>query len=132
MINIHKLNNVRDKREINKLRIYKLVLDKCYHKINTFSDKGYGYCFYVIPEYIFGIPRYDTLQCANFLVKILKNQGFVIKYTYPNLIFIIWEHIPSEIKNNTLIVKEIEDTKKKNFRTIEDYKSSKEFLNKIN
>jgi hypothetical protein len=134
MINIHKLNNVRDKREINKLEIYKLVLGKCYNKINNYSDKGYGYCFYIVPEYIFGIPRYDTLQCANFLVKVLKQEGFIIKYTYPNLIFILWEHIPSEIKNNVLTITNTDDKDKKNkkdYRVIEDYKSSKGFLNKI-
>ena len=134
MINVHKLNNVRDKREIHKLEIYKLVLEKCYHKINTFSDKGYSYCFYVVPEYIFGVPRYDTLQCANFLIKLLKHEGFIVSYTYPNLIFIVWEHIPSEVTKNALLV---ENTNKKNkkkdhsYRVIEDYKSSKEFLNRI-
>ena len=134
MINIHKLNNVRDKREINKLEIYKLVLEKCYNKINNYSDKGHGYCFYIVPEYIFGIPRYDTLQCSNFLIKVLKQAGFIIKYTYPNLIFILWEHIPSEIKNNVLTITNTDDKDKKNkkdYRVIEDYKSSKGFLNKI-
>lgn len=135
MINVHKLNNVRDKREINKLEIYKLVLEKCYHKINTFSDKGYSYCFYIVPEYIFGIPRYDTLQCANFLIKILKHEGFIVSYTYPNLIFIVWEHIPSEVTKNALLVENTnKETKKKDtsYREIQDYKSSKEFLNRIN
>ena len=135
MINVHKLNNVRDKREINKLEIYKLVLEKCYHKINTFSDKGYSYCFYIVPEYIFGIPRYDTLQCANFLIKILKDEGFIVSYTYPNLIFIVWEHIPSEVTKNALLVENTnKETKKKDtsYREIQDYKSSKEFLNRIN
>ena len=136
MINIHKLNNVRDKREINKLEIYKLVLEKCYNKINNYSDKGYGFCFYIVPEYIFGIPRYDTLHCANFLIKVLKHAGFIIKYTYPNLIFILWEHIPSEIKNNVLSLTNNDNNNndkkdKKDFRVIEDYKSSKGFLNKI-
>ena len=134
MININKLNNVRDKREINKLQIYKLVLHKCYNKINIFSDRGYSFCFYIIPEYIFGIPRYDTLQCANFLIKVMKNDGFIIKYTYPNVIFILWDHIPSEIKNNALLLQQdttenINNTQ--DYRVIEDYKSSKGFLNKI-
>ena len=135
MINIHKLNNVRDKREIHKLEIYKLVLEKCYHKINTYSEKGHSYCFYVVPEYIFGVPRYDTLQCANFLIKILKHEGFIVSYTYPNLIFIVWEHIPSEVSKNALLVENTnKETKKKDksYRVIEDYKSSKEFLNRIN
>ena len=136
MINIHKLNNVRDKREINKLEIYKLVLQKCYNKINLFSDRGHGFCFYVVPEYIFGIPKYDTLHCANFLIKILKHEGFIIKFTYPNLIFILWEHIPSEIKKNVLTIQNNDintkdKTDKKDYRVIEDYKSSKGFLNKI-
>ena len=136
MINIHRLNNVRDKRELNKLEIYKLVLEKCYNKINNYSDKGYGYCFYIVPEYIFGIPKYNTLHCANFLIKILKHEGFIIKYTYPNLIFILWEHIPSEIKNNVLSLNDnvnnnLKEKEKKDYRVIEDYKSSKGFLNKI-
>lgn len=134
MINIHKLNNIRDMRQIHKLEIYKLVLHKCYNKINTFSDKGYSYCFYVVPEYIFGVPRYDTLQCANFLIKILKKEGFIVNYTYPNLIFIIWEHIPSEIGQNALIVdthNQVEDKKDNTYRVIEDYKTSKEFLHRI-
>ena len=134
MINVHKLNNVRDKREIHKLEIYKLVLEKCYHKINTFSDKGYSYCFYVVPEYIFGVPRYDTLQCANFLIKLLKHEGFIVSYTYPNLIFIVWEHIPSEVTEKALLVENTnKESKKKDtsYRVIEDYKSSKEFLNRI-
>ena len=135
MINIHKLNNVRDKREIHKLQIYKLVLEKCYNKINTFSDKGYSYCFYIVPEYIFGVPRYDTLQCSNFLLKILKKEGFIVNYTYPNLIFIIWEHIPSEISKNALLLENNNQTDKKKditYRVIEDYKTSKNFLNRIN
>jgi len=133
MINIHKLNNIRDMRQIHKLEIFKLVLQKCYNKINTYSDKGYSYCFYIVPEYIFGIPRYDTLHCANFLLKVLKKEGFIVKYTYPNLIFIIWEHIPSEITQNASLLQNNNKTEKNNnnYRVIEDYKTSKEFLNRI-
>ena len=95
----------------------------------------YSYCFYIVPEYVFGIPRYDTLQCANFLIKILKHEGFIVSYTYPNLIFIVWEHIPSEVTKNALLVENTnKETKKKDtsYREIQDYKSSKEFLNRIN
>ena len=57
---------------------------------------------------------------SSFLIKVLKNEGFIIKYTYPNLIFILWEHIPSEIKKNVLSVTSNEDNdnnkNKKDFR----------------
>ena len=60
--------------------------------------------------------------------------GFTVKYTYPNLIYINWKHIPSEIKKSKQIVtnnKKQNSTKDRDFRFIEDYKPSLNFLDKI-
>ena len=137
MINIFSLNNVRDQKEINRFQIYKRVLKKCHHRIKTISSKGESFGFYVVPEYIYGIPKYDTLNCANYIVNRLRANGFKVLYTYPNLLFISWNHVPSEFKcktsdnkNNT---KNIIDKKKDNgdYRLIEDYNTSKNFLRKV-
>ena len=147
MLNIYSLNNVRDQKEINKLEIYKKVLKKCHHRIKTFSSKGDSFCFYIVPEYIYGIPKYDTLNCAAYIVNKLKKNGFHVSYTYPNLIFISWGHIPSEIKNpqikdldiksltnksinNNSLIKD--QTNNIEYRYIEDYNPSKNFMNKLN
>ena len=136
MLNIYALNNIRDQKEINRYQIYKKVLKRCHHRIKTISKKGESFCFYIVPEYIYGIPKYDTLSCANFIVKKLRNNGFKILYTYPNLIFISWNHVPSEFKvskiKDTNIKNTIDNKNKSDFRYIEDYNPSKNFLKKIN
>lgn len=133
MLNIESLNNVRDQKLLNKFEIYSKVLHKCHHRIQTVSKKGGGNCFYIIPEYIYGIPKYDTLNCANFIVSKLKKNGFGIVYTYPNLVYISWGHIPSQVKTNMKLTKPKPKPKPivQPFRLIDDYRPSNNFLNKL-
>lgn len=134
-MNIFSLNNVRDQKQLNKYHIYKKVLKKCHHRIQICANKGDGCCFYIVPEFIYGIPKYDTLNCASYIVKRLHSNGFRVTYTYPNLIYINWEHIPSELKNKVSIPKEKTNDSiglNNEYRYIEDYKPSTHFLNKIN
>uniref|UniRef100_A0A6C0EIY9 Uncharacterized protein n=1 Tax=viral metagenome TaxID=1070528 RepID=A0A6C0EIY9_9ZZZZ len=138
MLNINSLNNIRDQKEINKYEIYKKVLSKCHHRIKVVSQKGDSFCFYVIPEYIFGVPKYDKLCCAEYIINKLKQNGFRLTYTFPNLLFICWGHISSEISKPKTIstdLKESRTSKTKEtsseFRYKEDYKSSNNFLKKI-
>tara|TARA_B000000475_G_C15987519_1_gene443658 strand:- start:1325 stop:1765 length:441 start_codon:yes stop_codon:yes gene_type:complete len=49
-------------------------------------------CWYVIPEFILGLPKYDTGSCTEYLMNKLDDNGFIVKYTYPNLLFISWNH----------------------------------------
>jgi hypothetical protein len=56
-----------------------------------------------------GVPRYDHGACTAYLIDKLKDNGFVVKYTHPNLLFISWKHwIPSyvrtEIKKKTGVI----------------------------
>ena len=138
MLNINSLNNVRDQKEINKYQIYKKVFNRCYHRIKTISQKGDSFGVFVIPEYIFGIPKFDNLSCANYIISKLKENNFKVMYTYPNLLFISWEHIPSEIYNSNIKSennkKSIENKsmEKPKFRYKSDYNSSNNFLKKIN
>lgn len=138
MLNIYSLNNIRDQKELNKMEIYKKVLRKCHHRIITCSTKGDTFCFYIIPEYIYGIPKYNTLNCAQYIVNKLKKNKFRVAYTYPNLIYISWNHIPSEIKTKAQlnIVSENQNNipninKNNEYRYIEDYNPSKNFMKKI-
>lgn len=132
MLNVTSLNNIRDQKLINKFEIYSKVLQKCHHRILISSNKGDTNCFYVIPEYIFGIPMYDTLSCAQYIVTKLKKNGLRVIYTYPNLIYISWDHIPSTVTKATNNKKPSKNKlPKSKFREITDYKTSYNFINKI-
>jgi hypothetical protein len=56
-----------------------------------------------------GIPKYNHEACTAYVIDKLRDNGFVVKYTHPNLLFISWQHwIPSyvrtEIKKKTGVV----------------------------
>jgi len=99
MINIFNLNYKRDEKEIKKVETYRKILSKIHTKIKNNSNKSLTHLVYVIPRYIPGLPAYDQIKCAEYCYERLKKNGFIVLYTYPNLIFISWDHVPSTLKN---------------------------------
>ena len=108
MINIFNLNKSRDEREINRFTTYRKILEKCHRRIQINSDKKVTHCIFTIPKMVIGLPAYDQVKCAEYCIDKLKKNGFVVIYTYPNLIYISWEHVPSAIKNPEVKSMELE------------------------
>jgi hypothetical protein len=55
------------------------------------------------------VPKYDNAACIAYLIDKLKTNGFNVRYTHPNALFISWNHwVPSyvrtELKKKTGIV----------------------------
>ena len=92
MINIDELHDKEREKTSRKFEVYRKILDKCHNKIRTTSQNASnnGYCFYQVPKYTFGVPLYDTKSCIMFLVSALTKNGFDVRYTHPNLLFISW------------------------------------------
>ena len=92
----------------HKIKIYERVLARVHSKIKATSrmrnsDK---FTFFLLPEFILGVPRYDMAECTSYVMEKLIDNGFMIKYTHPNLLFISWQHyIPNyqraQIKKKT-------------------------------
>lgn len=66
-------------------------------------------CWFVVPEIIIGVPKYDQASCIAYIMDTLQTNGFQVRYFYPNTILISWNHwVPSyvrtEIKKKTGIV----------------------------
>jgi hypothetical protein len=92
MINIDELHDKEREKTSRKFEVYRKILEKCHNKIRTTSQNASnnGYCFYQVPKYTFGVPLYDTKSCIMFLVSALTKNGFDVRYTHPNLLFISW------------------------------------------
>ncbi len=91
------------KKEIhdNKIKIYNKILKRVHDRIKYTSRLKNSPCFccYVIPEFMLGVPRYDSAACIAYVMDRLQENGFAIKYTHPNLLFISWNHyIPPEAR----------------------------------
>jgi Family of unknown function (DUF5759) len=106
MLNVFELNKKRDTREVLKIRTYRQVLNYCHKRMRKVSDEGSTSTFYSIPSYIPGLPKINNIECATYLVQKLRQNGLIVNFTYPNLLYISWDHIPTSLVNPG--VKELE------------------------
>jgi hypothetical protein len=58
------------------------------------------FCWFLVPETIIGVPKYDQAACIAYLIDKLQTNGFNVRYIHPNMLFISWSHIiPSYVRN---------------------------------
>ena len=132
-INMDELYDQRKKTEEVKIQVYNRILNRVHKKIKTTSRSRNSekFCFFLIPEFVLGIPKYDIGICTSYIIDKLIDNGFMIKYTHPNLLFISWQHyIPryqrTQIKKKTghtvnefgQIIKKGEGKEKKDTNTL--------------
>lgn len=93
-LNLDDLYKQQKISEDHKLKIYQKILNRIHNKIKHTSRmrNNNKFCIYVIPEFILGIPRYDINTCTMYIIEKLTINGFQIKYTHPNLLWISWQH----------------------------------------
>jgi hypothetical protein len=93
MININELGEKKRHRDKVRLTTYKTILLKCHHKIKRMDDKTDTNMFFNIPEYLFGYPKYNILECHDYLKKKLTGNGFIVYDINPYKLFISWDHV---------------------------------------
>jgi hypothetical protein len=132
---IDELHKNEDDRLERKAKIYYRILNRIYSRIKMVSKASETFCFFIVPEFIFGVPLYNNLDCIKFILNKLIHKGFLVKYTHPNLLYISWDRKYVNPNYNRIKkmkqLKEQEQEKehKKNmFRTITDYNPSGSFV----
>tara|TARA_A100001011_G_scaffold275910_1_gene285556 strand:+ start:146 stop:712 length:567 start_codon:yes stop_codon:yes gene_type:complete len=93
-INLDDLYSTQKSIQDNKIQIYNKILARVHKKIKITSKSRNceKHCFYLVPEFILGIPVYDTTTCITYIIDKLLDNGFHVRYTHPNLLFISWNH----------------------------------------
>lgn len=107
-IDLDELYEKKREHDLSKLDIFNKLLNRIHTKIKITSRQRIDeqFCWFVVPEMMLGVPRYDHADCVAYLVDKLQNNGFHVKYTHPNLLLISWKHwipgyVRSEIKKKT-------------------------------
>ena len=110
-LNIDELYEKKRQYDLSKLAVYNKILNRIHIRIKTTSRQKMDeqFCWFVVPEMIIGVPKYDQASCIAYLMDKLKENGFNIRYIHPNTLFISWLHwVPSyvrtELKKKTGIV----------------------------
>ena len=100
-INIDDLYEKKRQQDLNKLSLFNKILNRIHVRIRTVSRQKTTeqFCWFLVPETIIGVPRYDQGACIAYLIHKLKTNGFNVRYIHPNLLFISWIHfIPSYVR----------------------------------
>ena len=110
-LNIDDLYEKKRQYDLNKLALFNKILNRIHVRIKTTSRQKTDeqFCWFVVPEVIIGVPKYDNGLCIAYLLDKLKENGFNVKYIHPNTLLIAWAHwVPSyvrtELKKKTGIV----------------------------
>lgn len=101
-INIDELYEKKRLNDVSKLELFKKILNRIHIRIKTTAKQNSSdrSCWFVVPEIIIGVPKYDQGACIAYVMDTLQNNGFIIKYFHPNTLFISWNHwVPSYVRN---------------------------------
>ena len=100
-INMEDLYENKQKHDRQQLELFNKILCKIHTRIKHISNQRNNplCCWHLVPETMLGVPRYDQSSCIAYLLNKLEQNGFVVKYIHPNLIFISWKnYIPSYVR----------------------------------
>ena len=114
-LNMDELYIKKQQQDLNILNNYNKILSRIHNKIKYISKQLINdqCCWYVMPEMMIGIPKYDYRDCTAYVIEKLRENGFVVRYTHPNLLFISWKHwVPTYVRN---------EIKKKTGKIIDEY-----------
>ena len=101
-INIDELFERKQKHDLNTLALYNKLLNRIHVRIKTTARQKIDelFCWFIVPEVMIGVPKYDQPQCIAYIIEKLKDNKFNVQYIHPNTLLISWKHwVPSYVRN---------------------------------
>ena len=114
-LNLDELYTKKQQQDLNIMNNYNKILIRIHNKIKYVSKNiiNDNCCWYLMPEMVIGVPKYDYRDCTTYVIEKLRTNGFIVRYTHPNLLFISWKHwVPTYVRN---------EIKKKTGNSIDEY-----------
>ena len=100
-LNIDELYEKKRQHDLNTLALFNKLLNRIHVRIKTTSKQKIDsqFCWYIVPEIMIGVPKYDQGACIAYLLDKLTTNGFNVRYIDPNMLFISWLHwVPSYVR----------------------------------
>lgn len=93
-INLKELHNIQKKKLQLKSVAYDRILELIHRRIKLVASYGGSNTFYEIPGLIVGYPLYNLIDCTNYIINSLRNNGLLIQLLPPphiSVIYISWD-----------------------------------------
>jgi len=86
-LELRNLFEKRISRDKARLRAYNQILNQIHTRIYHTSQilGNQNFLTYTVPPFVLGLPSLDLEDCIVYIVHMLRETGFVVPYTYPNL-----------------------------------------------
>ena len=105
-IDISKLRQAKEEKDKKRIKVYEVILKKCHQRIIKCASHEEDMYIYQVPEFKFGVPIYNLNSCMVYIIYKLRDNGFLVKYIYPNYIFISWKKSEAEREREALMLTE--------------------------
>jgi hypothetical protein len=88
------LFDARLKKDQARHRAYNQILEQALQKIakSVAQPNQPTFVYFNVPPFVLGLPSLDLQDCVVYIVHQLRVQGYEVRYTYPNLLWISWAH----------------------------------------
>jgi hypothetical protein len=110
-LNIDELYEKKRQHDLSKLTLFNKILNRIHVRIKVTSKQKVDehFCWFLVPEVIIGVPKYDQAACIAYLMDKLQENKFNVRYVHPNTLFISWLHwvpayVRTELKKKTGII----------------------------
>jgi hypothetical protein len=89
-ISIDELYEKKRQHDLIRLELFNKILNNVHKKIKITSRQKIDnqMCWYLVPETILGVPKFDQAACIAYIIDKLTTNGFNVRYIHPNLLFI--------------------------------------------
>jgi hypothetical protein len=96
-ITLRDIQQTYNKKKQAKEESFEKVLEQCYRKISRIVQQKYElFVFYEVPECVLGYPLYNVDECLSYAKTHLEQNGFLVKYFFPNILYISWNQAEIE------------------------------------
>ena len=106
-INLDELYDKKKNKDLQTLNLFNRILNRIHTRIKLISKQSKEQCcWFILPETILGVPKFDFNSCNSYVINQLIENGFNVTYTHPNLLLIAWAswcptYVRNEIKKKT-------------------------------
>ena len=100
ILDLHR--SIHEKKERNA-QCYDKVLEMAHNKIKKTTESKQLRCVYDVPSFIFGYPLFDINECIAHVTRELQSNGFVVRYMFPNKLYISWDLEEIEEEKKTML-----------------------------
>jgi len=90
------------KKELNKVKTYNIILDKCKKKIKWAADNEQYFIIFELPRFTFNCPLYNLDECCFYIKQKLEKKFQIVHFTPEHLIKLHNNNNNNNINENQL------------------------------